>query len=381
MDDLKLKLEAIRENNLLRKMNYLESPQDKTIIIEGKEILLMSSNNYLGLANREELKEAAIEGIEKYGVGSGGSRLTTGSYEPHEKLEQSLFKFFNKEDAIIFNTGYGANLAVLQSICDETYTIISDEENHASIIDGCRLAKASKLIFKHNDMKDLEEKLNNVQTKNILIVTEGVFSMSGDIALLDKIVILSKKYNAKLMVDDAHGIGILGQRGKGTLEHFNLNKEVDIYMGTLSKAIGVEGGFVCADKYVVDYLRNKARGFIYSTAISAHLCMASIKSLELMEDGSLSRKLQENIKYFDSVFKKEFKDIKCESAIIKIPIGNEKKAVEISKKLLEKNILIPAIRYPTVKKGEAILRVCLMSTHTKEDIQEVYDAIKNINEQ
>lgn len=172
MDDLKLKLEAIRENNLLRKMNYLESPQDKTIIIEGKEILLMSSNNYLGLANREELKEAAIEGIEKYGVGSGGSRLTTGSYEPHEKLEQSLFKFFNKEDAIIFNTGYGANLAVLQSICDETYTIISDEENHASIIDGCRLAKASKLIFKHNDMKDLEEKLNNVQTKNILIVTE-----------------------------------------------------------------------------------------------------------------------------------------------------------------------------------------------------------------
>ncbi|MGL4760525.1 MAG: aminotransferase class I/II-fold pyridoxal phosphate-dependent enzyme [Sarcina sp.] len=380
MDDLKQKLESIKENNLLRKLKYLESPQEKNIIIEGKEMLLMASNNYLALANRKELKEEAIKGIELYGVGTGGSRLTTGSYNAHRELEDKLSKFFDREDTIVFNSGYTANITAIQAICDESYIIFSDELNHASIIDGCRLSKAKTVVFKHNNIEDLEIKLKESIAENKLIITEGVFSMSGDISPLDEIVKLAKKYNAKTMVDDAHGIGVVGEKGRGILSHFNINKEVDIYMGTLSKAIGTEGGFISGDKHIVEFLKNRARGFIYSTAISASLCMASIKSLEIMESEDLNRSLRENIEYFNQKFKNLFEDLICESAIIKIPIGDEKKAVEISNKLLEEGICIPGIRYPTVRKGEAILRVCLMSSHTKEDIDRVYENIKNIIE-
>ncbi|WP_297519712.1 pyridoxal phosphate-dependent aminotransferase family protein [uncultured Clostridium sp.] len=381
MDDLKQKLESIKENNLLRKLKYLESPQEKNIIIEGKEMLLMASNNYLALANRKELKEEAIKGIELYGVGTGGSRLTTGSYNVHRELEEKLSKFFDREDTIVFNSGYTANITTLQAICDESYIIFSDELNHASIIDGCRLSKAKIVVFKHNNIEDLEKKLKENTAENKLIITEGVFSMSGDISPLDKIVKLAKKYNAKTMVDDAHGIGVVGEKGRGILSHFNINKEIDIYMGTLSKAIGTEGGFISGDKHIVEFLKNRARGFIYSTSIAASLCMASIKSLEIMESEDLNKSLRENIEYFNQKFKNLFEDLICESAIIKILIGDEKKAVEISNKLLEEGICIPAIRYPTVRKGEAILRVCLMSSHTKEDIDRVYGEIRKLNYQ
>ena len=381
MDDLKQKLESIKENNLLRKLKYLESPQEKNIIIEGKEMLLMASNNYLALANRKELKEEAIKGIELYGVGTGGSRLTTGSYNAHRELEEKLSKFFDREDTIVFNSGYTANITTLQAICDESYIIFSDELNHASIIDGCRLSKAKIVVFKHNNIEDLEKKLKENTAENKLIITEGVFSMSGDISPLDKIVKLAKKYNAKTMVDDAHGIGVVGEKGRGILSHFNINKEIDIYMGTLSKAIGTEGGFISGDKHIVEFLKNRARGFIYSTSIAASLCMASIKSLEIMESEDLNKNLRENIEYFNQKFKNLFEDLICESAIIKILIGDEKKAVEISNKLLEAGICIPAIRYPTVRKGEAILRVCLMSSHTKEDIDRVYGEIRKLNYQ
>ena len=381
MDDLKQKLESIKENNLLRKLKYLESPQEKNIIIEGKEMLLMASNNYLALANRKELKEEAIKGIELYGVGTGGSRLTTGSYNVHRELEEKLSKFFDREDTIVFNSGYTANITTLQAICDESYIIFSDELNHASIIDGCRLSKAKIVVFKHNNIEDLEKKLKENTAENKLIITEGVFSMSGDISPLDKIVKLAKKDNAKTMVDDAHGIGVVGEKGRGILSHFNINKEIDIYMGTLSKAIGTEGGFISGDKHIVEFLKNRARGFIYSTSIAASLCMASIKSLEIMESEDLNKNLRENIEYFNQKFKNLFEDLICESAIIKILIGDEKKAVEISNKLLEAGICIPAIRYPTVRKGEAILRVCLMSSHTKEDIDRVYSEIRKLNHQ
>ena len=378
MDDLKSKLLDIDNNNLRRKLKYLSSPQDKNIVIDGKEILLMASNNYLDLANRQELKDAAIDGINKYGVGSGGSRLTTGSYLPHRELEEKLSKFFNREDSIIFNSGYTANITVIQAICDESYIIFSDSENHASIIDGCRLSKAKIIVFKHNDILELEEKLKINKSKNMLIITEGIFSMSGDLSLLKEICRLAKRYDTKVMVDDAHGIGVVGKQGRGILDFYNLNDDVDIYMGTLSKAIGTEGGFVSGKTHIIEYLKNKARGFIYSTAIAPHLCMASIKALEIMERENLTEKLRYNIKYTEKTFKQTFKNIKCDSAVIKIPIGDEKKAVEISTKLLDIGIYIPAIRYPTVKKGEAILRLCIMSSHTEEDINRVYKSIQNI---
>ncbi|MGL4741241.1 MAG: aminotransferase class I/II-fold pyridoxal phosphate-dependent enzyme [Sarcina sp.] len=379
MEDLKRRLEQIKENNLYRELKYLESPQEKNILIDGKEYLLMASNNYLGLANRQEVKNAMKNAIDIFGVGSGGSRLTTGSYKAHKALESRISEFFKREDTIVFNSGYTANVTVIQAICDESYTIFSDELNHASIIDGCRLSKAKTVVFKHNNILDLESKIKEHTSQNKIIITESVFSMSGDISPLDKIIKLSKKYNVRIMVDDAHGIGVIGNRGKGVLSHFNVNEEIDIYMGTLSKAIGTEGGFISADKHIIDFLRNRARGFIYSTAVAASICIASIKSIDLMDDENLNGELRENIAYFKYKFKNLFEDLVCESAIIKIQIGDEKKAIKISSKLLEEGICIPAIRYPTVKKGEAILRVCLMSTHTKEDIDRVYNAIKNIH--
>lgn len=375
MKSIENRLLQIKDNNLFREIKYLNSAQDKYIEIDDERYLLMCSNNYLSLSNRKELKEAAINAIKKYGVGTGGSRLTTGSYDIHRKLEIALSKFFNREETIVFNSGFVANVATISSICDEEYTIFSDELNHASIIDGCRLSKAKIVIFKHNDMNDLKKKILNLDTKKSIIITEGVFSMDGDIAAVDEIVKIAKNFNSLVMVDDAHGVGVLGKTGKGILEYFNLNEEVDIYLATLSKAIGTEGGFISGKKTLIDFLKNRARGFIYSTAISVSICNASIKSLELMQSENLSESLSENIKYFKEKFSEKFNNLTCESAIIKIPIGSEKKAVEISNYLFKNNIYLSAIRYPTVKKGEAILRVCLMNTHTKEEIDLLYNII------
>lgn len=377
MKDIENRLKAIKDDNLFREIKYLNSPQNKYIKIDNKEYLLMCSNNYLSLANRDELKSIAINAINEYGVGTGGSRLTTGSYQAHKKLENKLSEFFKRESTILFNSGYVANLATISAICDSNYIIFSDELNHASIIDGCKLSKAKIVVFKHNDVKDLELKIKKYNGYKKIIITEGVFSMGGDIAPVDEIVRIAKRFDSLVMIDDAHGIGIIGQNGRGVLEHFSLNQEVDIYMGTLSKAIGAEGGFISGKFELIDFLKNQARGFIYSTSLQTASCMAAIRALEIMEVENLSKGLQENIKYFNKKFKQIYVDLKCESAIIKIPIGDEKQAVKMSEYLFNNNIYVSAIRYPTVKRNEAILRVCLMNTHTKEDIDLLYSLIVN----
>lgn len=377
LKDINKRLENIKNKNLYRKLNYLESPQDKIIKINGKKQILMASNNYLALANREELKDAAKEAINNYGFGSGGSRLTTGTYEVNRLLEEKIAEFFNRESALVFNSGYVANTGVIATIANENYTIFSDELNHASIIDGCKLAKGKVVIFNHNDMEDLQEKLKSKITENSLIITEGVFSMDGDICKLKEIIKIAKKFNSLVMVDDAHGLGVLGKKGKGILEHFNINDDVHIYLGTLSKAIGSEGGFITGEKNLIDFIKNTARPFIFSTAISMGAINASIKAFEIIEkEENLTKKLKENIEYLNLKLKNIEIESHSKSAIIPILIGDEEKAVEISDYLKENGVYVSAIRYPTVKMGKAILRVCLMTTHSKEDIDFFVEKLK-----
>ena len=378
MNDIKEKLQIIKEKNLYREMRYLSKSQDKYTVIDGREILLMSSNNYLGLANNEEVKKAAIDGINEFGLGSGGSRLTTGSYDLHKKLEEKIAKFKNCEAALIFNTGYMANVGVISAICDENYYIFSDELNHASIIDGCKLAKGKTIVYKHNNMEDLYDKISTINPTKGIIVTDSVFSMDGDIANIPEIVKIAKAFNLLTVLDDAHATGVIGKNGRGSSEYFNC--KVDITIGTLSKAVASEGGFVCADEYIIDYLKNKARSFIFSTALSPGIINGSIKSFELIASTDRVQWLNNNIKYIN----KKLNEIGIEtdenrdSPIIPIFIGDEDLAMNISKSLLENGIYIPAIRYPTVPLNKSILRMTIMSTHDKKDLDIVVDKLKHI---
>lgn len=378
MNDIKEKLQIIKEKNLYREMRYLSKSQDKYTVIDGREILLMSSNNYLGLANNEEVKKAAIDGINEFGLGSGGSRLTTGSYDLHKKLEEKIAKFKNCEAALIFNTGYMANVGVISAICDENYYIFSDELNHASIIDGCKLAKGKTIVYKHNNMEDLYDKISTINPTKGIIVTDSVFSMDGDIANIPEIMKIAKAFNLLTVVDDAHATGVIGKNGRGSSEYFNC--KVDITIGTLSKAVASEGGFVCADEYIIDYLKNKARSFIFSTALSPGIINGSIKSFELIASTDRVQRLNNNIKYIN----KKLNEIGIEtdenrdSPIIPIFIGDEDLAMNISKSLLENGIYIPAIRYPTVPLNKSILRMTIMSTHDKKDLDIVVDKLKHI---
>ncbi len=363
------KLKVLKENNLYRNLKVLSSAQTTNAILEGQKILLLSSNSYLDLSNEEEIKNYVKEVIDEYGIGSGGSRLTTGSYDLHEKLESLLADIKHTEAALVFNTGYMANVGIISSICTKEYVIFSDELNHASIIDGCRLSKGKTIIYKHNDMKDLEKKLKENPCEKGLIVTDGVFSMDGDIANVPGIINLARKYKVLTMVDDAHGTGVLGKNGRGTGEYYGIEGLVDIYMGTLSKAIGSEGGFVCGSRVLIEYLKNSARSFIFSTALSPSTIAASVKALEIIKrDNSRTKALQENIKYFCEKLRNYGVEVNSETSIIKVIIGDEERTMEIAKELLEKGIFVSAIRYPTVDKGTARLRVTLMATHTREEL-------------
>ncbi|MEG1312364.1 MAG: 8-amino-7-oxononanoate synthase [Romboutsia sp.] len=379
MRDINRKLQEIKDNNLYREIKYLSKPQDKYTNIDGKDVLLMSSNNYLGLCNNEDVKNSAIESIKKYGLGSGGSRLTTGSYDLHKELEEKIAKFKGKESALVFNTGYMANLGVISAICDEDYYIFSDELNHASIIDGCKLSKGKIVVYKHNDMEDLYKKINEINPIKGVIVTDSVFSMDGDIADIKKICEISKEKNLLTIVDDAHATGVIGKSGRGSSEYFNC--DIDITIGTLSKAIGSEGGFVCANKVIIDYIRNKARSFIFSTALSPAVISGSIKSFEIIDENpNLVESLSLNVEYLCEKLKDIGFDINSKSPIIPIIIGEEDKALEFSKRLFEDGIYIPAIRYPTVKKGKAILRMTIMATLDYSDIDFVVEKISKIKD-
>jgi len=367
------KLTKIKEKGLYRELRYIDTAQSPWVKIGGKDFILLGSNNYLGLCDDIRLKKAAIDAINKYGVGSGGSRLTTGSYDLHKELEKKIASFKGTEASLVFNTGYMANVGIISALCDDTWVIFSDKLNHASIIDGYRLSSAKLIRYKHCDMNDLLNKINKYRGSNNLIVTDGVFSMDGDIAPLPDIVKIAKKFNMMTMVDDAHATGVLGKNGSGTASYFGLENEIDISMGTLSKAVASEGGYVAGKKDLINYLINSARSFIYSTALSPSTIAVSIKALEIIEKDEERRiKLLKTSNWFQNELKiAGFIVMETKTPIIPILIGEVDKAVEFSKILLSKGVYVPAIRPPSVPRGTSRLRISLMATHSKKDLEEV----------
>ena len=358
-----------KSQQLYRNTKEISSAQAAHIIYQGQNQLMLASNDYLGLIDHPEIKEAAKEAINIYGVGSGGSRLTTGTLPLHNQLETALASFKHTEKALIFNTGYMANVGIISALGIKDSIIFSDELNHASIIDGCRLSHAKTVVYKHNDMKDLAEKLQEHAGCQGLIVTDAVFSMGGDIAPLPDIMALAEQYHVLTMVDEAHATGVIGATGRGIAEHFGLKHQPDVLMGTLSKALAAEGGYVCGSQLLIDYLRNTARSYIFSTSLSPAVLAAATKALELLEtQPSMVHQLQENTRIFCKTLQQEGIEAHSDTAIVPIVLHDEELALRVAEELNRQNIFISPIRYPTVPKGQAMLRAALMATHTPEEL-------------
>ena len=339
---------------------------------DDKEYLMMASNNYLGLTFEPRVIEGALKGAQQYGTGSGGSRLVSGTFPLFTELEKELAKFKNTEKALVFNTGYMANVGTISAIADKNTIIFSDALNHASIIDGCRLSRGSVKAYSHCDVDELKYLLKQVDCNaRKLIVTDGVFSMDGDIAPLDKLYELSRDYNALLMVDDAHATGTIGN-GHGTAAYFNLEKEIDIQLGTLSKSLGSVGGYVAANSTIIDYLVNTSRSFIFSTALSPADIGAALAALQVLEtDASVLGRLQENVNYMADQLISMGIDATNETPIFPILIGRNEDTLAVSEYLYEAGIIGTAIRPPTVPIGESRIRLTVTAAHNREQIDYV----------
>ncbi|OWV01119.1 8-amino-7-oxononanoate synthase [Fibrobacter sp. UWR2] len=374
-------LDAARANNTYRTMRLMETPESSCVKIRmpngaSQEQILLASNSYLDLANVDELKQAMAQAVLEWGTGSGGARLTTGNKTPHQELEEFIAKFKGEESAITFNTGYMANVGTISALCGKNDFIFSDELNHASIIDGIRLSRAKCFVYRHNDMADLDRVIKEAAATldarpfRGLIVTDAVFSMDGDLANLPELLRLAKENDCLLMIDEAHATGVLGKTGRGLAEHYGC-AHADVTIGTLSKAVAAEGGFVAGKQQLIDFLRNKARSFIFTTAMAPAVAAAACNNLHYIDaHPERVQNLRDNVKFFCEALQHE--GVKVEqspSAIVPIVIGDEARALEISAKLQNAGILIPAIRYPTVAKGQARLRASLMATHTHEQLQ------------
>lgn len=377
-------LDYADKHQLYPDLRIVEGPPEPEVIVDGKKVLMFTSNNYLGLANHPKIIEASIQAIKKYGVGSDGSRLLSGNLKIHSDFEKRIADFKKGEDAIVWPSGYSANVGTISAFARVLEVgpadflsfgtiILSDELNHASIIDGARLSKQKKITYKHCDLEDLESKLRRFKRRRKLVVTDSIFSMDGDIAPLDKIVELSKKYNATLLIDEAHATGVLGKTGHGSLEHFNLKSgtDVDITLGTCSKALASTGGFVVGSKDLVKYLRVASRSYMFSTAMMPAASAALIQSLNVIEQEPERRiKLWENANYLRDCLKQAgFNTLTSATQIIPILIGEDRKTIEFSRKLFERGIFAPAVRFPAVSKGNGRLRITVMSTHSKAQIE------------
>lgn len=377
------KLEALRSQGLLRSMRLVQGEQSGRVILDGREVLLLCSNNYLGLADHPVLKEAAIRAVERYGTGSGSSRLVSGNMELHEALEARIASFKRTEAALLFNSGYAANTGVIPAIVGKGDVIFSDRLNHASIVDGALLSRARFIRYPHNDVAALRRLMAG--TKNSgrrLIVSDGVFSMDGDLAKLAEIVSLKNEFGAMLMVDDAHGTGVLGYTGMGSAELFNVMAEIDIQMGTFGKALGSFGAYIAASREIVDFLLNRARSFIFSTALPPAVLAASLAALGLVdsEEGtSLRKKLADNVAHFRSALQTSgFNTMESESQIIPVLVGAAGPTMEFSRQLLEEGIFVQGIRPPTVPAGSCRLRCTVMATHTMDELAWAAETINRI---
>lgn len=377
-------LSQLEKKHLLRQLNAVQSYDGPRVTICGKSLVLLCSNDYLGLAGRPALREAARTAMERYGFGSGASRLISGTSVLHEELERRIALFKNTEAALVFNSGYAANTGIIPAVAGEGDVILSDSLNHASIIDGCRLSRAKSCVYPHKDATYVEKILKKYRrARRKLIVTDGVFSMDGDVAPLPEIVFLAEKYGAILMVDDAHATGVLGENGRGTVEHFGLADRVHIQMGTLGKALGSFGAYAAGSKDLITYLANTARSFIFSTALPPPVCAASIAAIDIVEkEPELRRRLWNNRNRLTAGLKLLGIDTGAsETPIIPIMFGNNEKTLEAGKKLLEYGVYATAIRPPTVAEGEARIRTTVMSTHDAGDITAAIDAFGRLKQE
>jgi 8-amino-7-oxononanoate synthase len=383
--EMDLRLREIQEQNLYRKLRKVNSPQSLDIEIDGKTVLNFSSNDYLGLANHPALKAAAIQAIEKWGSGTGASRLICGSLGPHHELEETLATFKGTQAALTFATGYAAAMGTICSLVSKDDIVVIDKLVHACIVDAARLSGAKLRVFAHNDLNHLEEILkwadsrsrNTQHATQTLIVTESVFSMDGDQAPLREIVELKEKYGAWLMVDEAHATGLYGPNRRGLAEELGVSERIEIRMGTLGKALGASGGYICGSRTLVDYLINRARTFIFSTAPVPAAAAAAAAGIRLVQspEGEVRRdRLWARVSDVNSQLLGS--NSKRISAIIPLIVGDEAKAVEIAMALLEKKIFIPAVRYPSVAHGQARLRLTLSAAHTSEQIAMLTAALK-----
>jgi glycine C-acetyltransferase len=376
-------LDTLKQQNLYRPLMDLQSPQGGRITVNGKRVINLSSNNYLGLANHPKLKEAAIKAVQEWGAGAGAVRTIIGTMSLHEELEKRLAEFKHVEASIVFQSGFTANAGTIPTITTKDDAIISDELNHASIIDGCRLAglpSEQRPVYKHKDLDSLEECLKKMQGyKKRLIITDGVFSMDGDIAPLPGIVDLAEQYDAAVMVDDAHGSGVLGG-GRGTAYHFGVHQRLDIQLGTLSKAVGVMGGYIAGSARLREWLTQRARPFLFSTAHPPAVVAAVIAAIDLMDtDASFTNKLWENTRYWQDGLKKLGFDIgSTETPITPVMVGDEGKAQQLQRELFEEGVLALAVVFPTVGRGKARIRTMPNASHEKQDLDDALAAIENV---
>ncbi|MFI5304097.1 MAG: 8-amino-7-oxononanoate synthase [Nitrospiria bacterium] len=361
-------LDNLKRQDLYRSLVPNLPANGPEILIDGRLYISFSSNDYLGLSKHPLLVRAGQLALEKYGAGSGASRLLSGSLLPHQELEFEIAKFKNSASALIFGSGYLANLALISTLTQEGDLILGDQLNHASLMDGCRLSRANFKIFKHNDMDHLIHLLKNkTNRKKAWIITEGVFSMEGDIARLPELVEVANKYNAQLIIDDAHGFGVMGNQGRGTAAFFGLEHEIHIQMGTLGKAAGLYGAFVSGPQSLIDYLINRAKTFIYTTSLPPVIPAMGLISIKLISEGEeLRAKLKDNQTYFSGqLLKAGFAIMNDQTPIIPILTGDNLKTVQISKALFDEGFYIPAIRPPTVPEGKSRLRISLSAAHTR----------------
>jgi len=369
---LKDELDALREQGLYNTIRTISGPQGAWFVVDGRKVLNLCSNNYLGFANMPALKEAAKKAIDEYGVGPGAVRTISGTQDIHIQLERKLAEFKHAPACIVVQAGFTANTVVIPTITGEGDVILSDELNHASIIDGCRLSKARVVRYAHNNVDDLRAKLaqEKANARRMLIVTDGVFSMDGDIAPLHAIVDVADEFGAMVMVDDAHGEGVLGDSGRGIVNHFKLEGRVEVEVGTLSKAFGVMGGYVTGEEVLIDYLKQRGRPFLFSTGLTPADTAAAIAAVDVLLKGDeLVRKLWDNAAYFRAGLKQAgFDTGKTETPITPVMLGDEKFTTEFSRMLYEEGVFASPIKYPTVARGKARIRCMLSAAHEKSDL-------------
>jgi 8-amino-7-oxononanoate synthase len=372
MTEIEERLEEIRDRGLYRKLRCVSGPQGPRVLLDGRPVLLLCSNNYLGLADHPRVREAAAEAAMRYGAGSGASRLISGNMTIHRRLEEQLAAFKGAETCLLFGSGFLANTGVVSALAREGDVVFSDALNHASIVDGCRLSQAETFVYDHCDVDHLEWGLRQAEGRGALIVTDGVFSMDGDVAPLAEIVELAQRYDARVMVDEAHGTGCVGPGGRGLVSALALEDEVDVVVGTLGKALGSYGAFVLCDKPMAKFLINTARTLIFSTALPPPAVAAAMAALDLLrEQPRRIEKLQRNGRVLREALREAGMQVADgETPIVPLVVGDAQAAVAASERALERGIFAPAIRPPTVPAGTSRLRLAVMASHTKSELRE-----------